>query len=97
MELAVRQSQKGKTFGVWLEHWRECSVKTAKGKVLYSATSNPQDCSKRFTLYFPGSPIQSDTISTSLGSMQPYAAINARRLLAHILITCLLRGIHLYS
>ena len=33
----------------------------------------------------------------SLGSMQPYAAINARRLLAHISITCLLPGIHLYS
>ena len=50
-----------------------------------------------FTLYFPGSPIQSDTISTSLGSMQPYAAINARRLLAHTSITRLLPGIHLYS
>ena len=37
----------------------ECSVKRGKGKFLYSAVSNPQDCSKRFTLYFPGSPIQS--------------------------------------
>ena len=55
-----------------------------------------KDCSKRFTLYFPGSPIQSDT-DTSLGSMQPYAANNARRLLAHIPINCLLPDIHLYS
>ena len=85
-----------KTFGVLLGRWRECSVKRVKGKFLYSAISNPQDCSKRFTLYFPGSAIQSDTISTSLGSMQPYVAINARRLLAHISITCLLPGIHLY-
>ena len=37
-----------------------------------------KDCSKRFTLYFPGSPIQSDA-DTSLGSMQPYAANNATR------------------
>ena len=35
----------------------------------------------RFIFYFPGRPVQSDTISTSLGSIQPYAAINARRLL----------------
>ena len=55
-----------------------------------------KDCSKCFTVYFPGSPIQSET-DTSLGSMQPYAANNARRLLAHISITCLLPGIHLYS
>ena len=33
----------------------------------------------------------------SLGSMQPYAAIIARRLLAHISITSLLSGIPLYS
>ena len=42
-----------------------------------------KDCSKRFTLYFPGSPIQSDT-DTSLGSMQPYAANNARRHINHL-------------
>ena len=29
-----------------------------KGKFLYSAVSNPQDCSKRFTLYFPDRPFQ---------------------------------------
>ena len=33
----------------------------------------------------------------SQGSIQPYAAINARRVLAHISITCLLPGIHLCS
>ena len=61
MGLVVRQSQKGKTFEVWLGHWRGCSVKTGKGKLLYSAVCNPQDCSKRFTLYFPGRPVQSHT------------------------------------
>ena len=40
-------------------------------KFLHSTVSSLQDCSKRFTLYFPGSPIQSDTTSTSLASMQP--------------------------
>ena len=30
MGLAVRQSQKGKPFGVWLGHWRGCSVKKVK-------------------------------------------------------------------
>jgi len=54
-------------------------------------------CSKRFTLYFAGRPIQSYTISTSLGSIQSYAAINARRLLMHIPTTCLLPGSHLFS
>ena len=45
-------------------------LKKCKGKVLYSAVSNSQDSSKRFTLYFPDIPVQSDTISTSLGSIQ---------------------------
>ena len=58
-----------------------------KGKFLYSAVSSPQDRSKRFTLYFPDRPVHSDTISASLGSIQPYAAINARRLLIHIFTT----------
>ena len=57
---------------------------TSKGKFLYSAVSSPQDRSKRFTLYFPDRPVHSDTISASLGSIQPYATINARRLLIHI-------------
>ncbi len=39
-----------------------------------------------FMLYFPGRPVQSNTISTSLGRIQPYATINARRLLVHISI-----------
>ena len=58
-----------------------------KGKFLYSAVSSPQDRSKRFTLYFPDRPVHSDTISASLGSIQPYATINARRLLIHISTT----------
>ena len=61
--------------------------KKSKGKFLYSAVSSPQDCSKRFTLYFPDRPVHSDTISASLGSIQPYAASNARRLLVHISTT----------
>ena len=48
-----------------------------KGKFLYSAVSSPQDHSKRFTLYFPDRPVHSDTISASLGSIQPYDTINA--------------------
>ena len=59
----------------------------AKGKFLYSAVSSPLDCSMHFTLYFPDRPVHSDTISASLGSIQPYAAINARRLLIHISTT----------
>ena len=39
-----------------------------------------------FTLYFPDRPVHSDTISASLGSIQSYAAINARRLLVHVSI-----------
>ena len=61
--------------------------KQSKGKFLYSAISSPQDRSKRFTLYFPDRPVHSDTISASLGSVQPYAAINARWLLVHISTT----------
>ena len=43
-----------------------------------------------FTLYIPSRPVQSNTVSTSLGSIQPYAAINARRLLVHIFSLSLL-------
>ena len=43
--------------------------------------------SKRFILYIPDRPVHSDTISASLGSIQPYAIINARRLLVHISTT----------
>ena len=58
-----------------------------KKKFLYSKVSSSQNCSKHFTLYFPDRPVHSDTISASLGSIQPYAAINARRLLVHISTT----------
>ena len=59
----------------------------SKGKFLCSAVSGPQACSKHLTLYFPDRPVQSDTISTSLGSIQPYTIINAQRLLMHISTT----------
>ena len=68
---------------MFLDRYR-CTSLWNKRKFLYSAVSNPQDWSKRFTLYIPGRPVHSDTISTSLGSIQPYATINARRLLVHI-------------
>ena len=51
--------------------------KKGKGNFLHSAVYNPQDWSKRFILYFPDRPVQSDIISTSLGSIHPYAAFNA--------------------
>ena len=55
-----------------------------KGKFLYSAVFSPHDHSKRYTFYFPDRPVRSDTISASLGSIQPYATVNARRLLVYI-------------
>ena len=58
-----------------------------KRQFLYSTVSSPQDRSKRFTLCFPDRPVHSDTISALLGSIQPYATINARRLLVHISTT----------
>ena len=58
----------------------------SKGKFSYSTVSGPQDCSKRFYTLLPRS-VHSDTISTSLGSIQPYVTINARRLLIHISTT----------
>ena len=47
-----------------------------KCKFLCSAVPNPHDCSKRFTLYFPNRPVQSNTISTSLGCTQSCATID---------------------
>ena len=55
-----------------------------KGRFVYSAVSSHQERSKRFTLYFPDRPVHSDSISASLGSIQPSAAINARSLHVHI-------------
>ena len=62
-------------------------VKAKRHVLINKALSSPQDRSKRFTLYFPDRPVHSDTISASLGSIQPYATINARRLLVHISTT----------
>ena len=50
---------------------------TAQYPVLRTAQS-------AFTLYVPGRPVQSNTVSTSLGSIQPYATINMQRLRVHI-------------
>ena len=68
--------------------WHFTKTKS-KGKCLYSAVSSSQDCSKHFTVYFPSGQTCSltDTISASLGGIQPYAAIKARRLLIHISTT----------
>ena len=70
-----------------LVHYTKCSptFTVIKGKFLCRAVSIPR--SKRFTLYFPDRPVHSDTISASLGSIQPYATINARRVLIHISTT----------
>ena len=57
------------------------------GKFLDSAVSSPQDCSKCFTRYFPDRPVYSGTNLASLRSIQPYATINAQRLLVHISTT----------
>ena len=54
---------------------------------MYGAVSSPQDRSKRFTLYFHDKSVQSDTVLASLGSIQQYETINARRLLVHISTT----------
>ena len=38
--------------------------------ILFITLPNPHNCSKHFTLYFLGRPLQSNTISTSQGSIQ---------------------------
>ena len=42
---------------------------------------------KALTLYSSDRPVHSDTISSSMGSIQLYATINARRQLVHISTT----------
>ena len=44
--------------------YRKAPPRMVNGKFLYSAESNSQGGSKRFTSYFPDRPVQSDTIST---------------------------------
>ena len=53
-------------------------------KIKISSYITPQ---RHLKLYFPGRFLHSDTISASLGSIQPYATVNARRLLIHISTT----------
>ena len=45
-----------------------CKKSEGKCKFLYCAVSSTHDCSKRFTLYFPCRPVQSNTFSSPLGS-----------------------------
>ena len=59
----------------------ETSKGKGKGKFLHRAVSNPKDCSKRFTLYFPDRPVQSNTISTSLGSIHIFTTIYSQALI----------------
>ena len=76
--------------GLPIHVWHQVKVKVkVKVKVSSYIAQYPilRDCLKCFTLYFPGRPVQSDTISTSLGSTHPYATINVRRLLVHISTT----------
>ena len=47
-------------------------VLESKGITSYIAQyPGPRTVQSAFTLYFPGRPVQSNTISTSLGSIQP--------------------------
>ena len=63
-------------------HFKTVSRYKGKGKffILYSAVANLEDCSKCFTSYRP---VQSNIILASLGSIQPYATINAWRQFVH--------------
>ena len=53
---AARGSHHDESAGKKLSHSSHC-LKKGKGKFLYSAVSNPQDCSKRCTFYFPDRPV----------------------------------------
>ena len=88
VEFAVRQSQKGKTFGVWLGPG--VSVQLKKVKVSSYIAQYPILRIAQSVLHFTALAVLFNQ-TPSLGSMhvQPYAAVNARRLLAHISITCL--------
>ena len=61
-------------------------VKVTKVKVSSYIAQYPILMFAQSALHFTS---QADTISTSLGSIQPYAAIIARRLLLHISTSCL--------
>ena len=54
----------------------------SKGEFLYSTISNPQDCSKHFTLYSLAT-LFNRTSSQLLWEASSYAAINAQRLSVH--------------
>ena len=58
------------------ERKSSCAIASGRG-----TTNQSSDAFKALSLYFPGRPVQSNTISTSLGSIQQYAIITVRRLL----------------
>ena len=84
----------GKTFGVWFGRW--LSVQLKEVNVSSYIAHYPNLRIGQSALYFTSLAVLFNQ-TPSLGSMQPYASNNARRLLAHISITCLLPGIHLCS
>ena len=59
-------------------------VGTVEKKVSFYIAQYPvhRTAQSAFTHYFPGRPVQSNTISTSLGSIQPHATINVRKALS---------------
>ena len=65
-------------FDNYIFEW--CRIRSVTGMSKWNETNV-------FTLDFPDRPVHSDTISASMGSIQPYAKINARRLLVHISTT----------
>ena len=74
-------------------------VYVGKKKVSFYIAQYPvhRTAQSAFTHYFPGRPVQSNTISTSLGSIQPHATINVRKAARTYIHHCLLPGTHLYS
>ena len=72
-------------------------VTLKKGKFYIAQYPVHRTAQSGFTHYFPGRPVQSNTISTSLGSIQPHATINVRKAARTHTHHCLLPGTHLYS
>ena len=71
----------------------------SKKKVRFYIAQYPvhRTAQSAFTHYFLGRPVQSNTISTSQGSIQPHATINGRKVARTHIHHCLLPGTHLYS
>ena len=84
---------------VWCAQNYVSGYKKKKVKVNFYIAQYPvyRTAQSAFTHYFPGRPVQSNTISTSLGSIQPHATINVRKAARTHIHHCLLAGTHLYS